>query len=223
MHVRENTSSRTTTSCSNRTKRSQGPCPSPWVIWEGGGMNWRTDGRRHLPTSRPWFYPVVEQHDVTYHRVKPLTWHRRQTHNAKPKQKNATTKNNNIYTERKTWNTADAGGRMDTWWVDGGQKCCRRWFSISHPLFHAHKLTNLWHINLPYGKHSVCNLKKNDFSPTAVNSFCTEEAGAEMRRWREENKHTVTNIKNRKKTVGQSLMTEREREFITVTHLAMPP
>lgn len=44
-------------------------------------------GRRHPPTSRPWFYPVVEQHDVTYHRVKPLTWHQRQRHNAKPKRK----------------------------------------------------------------------------------------------------------------------------------------
>lgn len=27
------------------------------------------------PASRPWFYPVVEQHDVTYHRVKPLAGH----------------------------------------------------------------------------------------------------------------------------------------------------
>lgn len=26
--------------------------------------------------SCPWFYPVVEQHDVTYHRVKPLAGHR---------------------------------------------------------------------------------------------------------------------------------------------------
>lgn len=28
------------------------------------------------PVSCPWFYPVVEQHDVTYHRVKPLAGHR---------------------------------------------------------------------------------------------------------------------------------------------------
>lgn len=35
---------------------------------------------RHLQTSRPWFYPVVEQHDVTYHRVKPLARHQRQRH-----------------------------------------------------------------------------------------------------------------------------------------------
>lgn len=27
------------------------------------------------PAARPWFYPVVEQHDVTYHRVKPLAGH----------------------------------------------------------------------------------------------------------------------------------------------------
>lgn len=47
--------------------------PSPLGVYGRGGGYGRTDGRRHLATSRPWFYPVVEQHDVTYHRVKPLT------------------------------------------------------------------------------------------------------------------------------------------------------
>lgn len=94
------------------------PClPSPWGFMGGGGdMDWRTDGRRHLTTSRPWFYPVVEQHDVTYHRVKPLTWHRRQRHNAKTKQKKwEHTANRKITTdtERRTWRTAG-------WWVEGG-------------------------------------------------------------------------------------------------------
>lgn len=83
----------TTTTISNsstKTKRSPGPqlIPPLPVITKAvyGRRAWtdgRTDGRRHPPASRPWFYPVVEQHDVTYHRVKPLTWHRRQTHNAK--------------------------------------------------------------------------------------------------------------------------------------------
>lgn len=34
-----------------------------------------TDEGRFSATC-PWFYPVVEQHDVTYHRVKPLVGHR---------------------------------------------------------------------------------------------------------------------------------------------------
>lgn len=47
----------------------------PRGVWTEGWFG----RRRHLQTSGPWFYPVVEQHDVTYHRVKPLTGHRRQT------------------------------------------------------------------------------------------------------------------------------------------------
>lgn len=35
----------------------------------------RSSGAEAAPASRPWFYPVVEQHDVTYHRVKPLAGH----------------------------------------------------------------------------------------------------------------------------------------------------
>lgn len=53
-----------------------------WIEALGTKDDWRWGwfgGRRHLQTSGPWFYPVVEQHDVTYHRVKPLTGHRRQT------------------------------------------------------------------------------------------------------------------------------------------------
>lgn len=84
-------------------------------------MNGRTVGRRHLPTSRPWFYPVVEQHDVTYHRVKPLTWHRRQRHNAKPNRNKMRGKKIKIKKEQKhgkqkkwqhiteTWRTAEGG------------------------------------------------------------------------------------------------------------------
>lgn len=35
----------------------------------------QSSGAEAAPASRPWFYPVVEQHDVTYHRVKPLAGH----------------------------------------------------------------------------------------------------------------------------------------------------
>lgn len=37
---------------------------------------WQSSDAEAAPASRPWFYPVVEQHDVTYHRVKPLAGHR---------------------------------------------------------------------------------------------------------------------------------------------------
>lgn len=36
---------------------------------------WQSSDAEAAPASRPWFYPVVEQHDVTYHRVKPLAGH----------------------------------------------------------------------------------------------------------------------------------------------------
>lgn len=39
------------------------------------------------PVSCPWFYPVVEQHDVTYHRVKPLAGHRERHTGREPHQK----------------------------------------------------------------------------------------------------------------------------------------
>lgn len=56
------------------TPRAPSPQLDPSILgfMKGGGCG-LTYGRRHPPTSRPWFYPVVEQHDVTYHRVKPLT------------------------------------------------------------------------------------------------------------------------------------------------------
>lgn len=98
--------------------------PAPlYLCWVKGGGDGLTHGRRHPPTSRPWFYPVVEQHDVTYHRVKPLTWHQRQRHNAKPKRrKHETTANGGkkttTGTERETRNEAKTGRGMNT--CDGG-------------------------------------------------------------------------------------------------------
>lgn len=38
------------------------------------------------PVPCPWFYPVVEQHDVTYHRVKPLAGHRERHTGREPHQ-----------------------------------------------------------------------------------------------------------------------------------------
>lgn len=89
-------------------------------VWTDG----RTDGRRHPPTSRPWFYPVVEQHDVTYHRVKPLTWHRRQRHNAKPNRKkkweHRQQKNDNIYRKEDPEHSKRRGQDGYMWGVDVG-------------------------------------------------------------------------------------------------------
>lgn len=105
------------------------PCSPSLKGFMGGGYG-LTDGRRHPPASRPWFYPVVEQHDVTYHRVKPLTWHRRQTHNAKPngtyKNEKNGKKNDDVYRRDNLWRQQNRGG-----WIqvrggrNGGQECCR--------------------------------------------------------------------------------------------------
>lgn len=56
----------------------QGPSrgAGPWLL---GGCGWADEesfDAEGAPVSCPWFYPVVEQHDVTYHRVKPLAGHR---------------------------------------------------------------------------------------------------------------------------------------------------
>lgn len=51
------------------------PGAGPWLL----GCVWQVDEESDAegaPVSCPWFYPVVEQHDVTYHRVKPLAGHR---------------------------------------------------------------------------------------------------------------------------------------------------
>lgn len=165
------------------------PLPSPSGFM-GGGL-WtdaRTDGRRHLPTSRPWFYPVVEQHDVTYHRVKPLTWHRRQRHNAKPNRKNENTANRKIttYTERRpgTQQTKGAGWiHVMSGWRDEVRKgtcnVARRqevlcgfsrqhlkgaWSNLQYalcwqPVKNSSSHTNLRHANVPSDKTSYATIR----------------------------------------------------------------
>lgn len=68
-----------------RTGSPRDPHPEPKAARDGyrpGFASPSRTGRREssdaeaAPASRPWFYPVVEQHDVTYHRVKPLAGHR---------------------------------------------------------------------------------------------------------------------------------------------------
>lgn len=51
-----------------------GPVPGCWVVC--GQADEESFDAEGAPVSCPWFYPVVEQHDVTYHRVKPLAGHR---------------------------------------------------------------------------------------------------------------------------------------------------
>lgn len=58
-----------------------GPVPSCWAVC--GQADEESFDAEGAPVSCPWFYPVVEQHDVTYHRVKPLAGHREtDTHRA---------------------------------------------------------------------------------------------------------------------------------------------
>lgn len=52
-----------------------GTAPS-WLCSPGRAGRQESSDVEAAPASRPWFYPVVEQHDVTYHRVKPLAGHR---------------------------------------------------------------------------------------------------------------------------------------------------
>lgn len=57
-----------------------GPVPGCWAVCGRADESFDAEG---APVSCPWFYPVVEQHDVTYHRVKPLAGHREtDTHKA---------------------------------------------------------------------------------------------------------------------------------------------
>lgn len=114
---------RPTTGCT-RTKCSW-PRHSLWAAWKEEDE--QTDGRRHLPTSRPWFYPVVEQHDVTYHRVKPLTWHRRQRQ-CQTKEKTWEHKYKDEYTR------GEAGRGGVDWWkkhkspeTTFNVKACNQW------------------------------------------------------------------------------------------------
>lgn len=51
-----------------------GTAPS-WLCSPGRAGRLESSDVEAAPASRPWFYPVVEQHDVTYHRVKPLAGH----------------------------------------------------------------------------------------------------------------------------------------------------
>lgn len=51
-----------------------GPVPGCWAVC--GQADEESFDAEGAPVSCPWFYPVVEQHDVTYHRVKPLAGHR---------------------------------------------------------------------------------------------------------------------------------------------------
>lgn len=69
------------------------------------GFGHTTGRRRHLQTSRPWFYPVVEQHDVTYHRVKPLTGHRRQTQTQEDNY-DVQTPNEQLHPKQETFSTS---------------------------------------------------------------------------------------------------------------------
>lgn len=58
-----------------------GPVPGCWAVC--GWADEESFDAEGAPVSCPWFYPVVEQHDVTYHRVKPLAGHREtDTHRA---------------------------------------------------------------------------------------------------------------------------------------------
>lgn len=61
----------------NRGTQVKEVSPAAWLcgcvaVWL---CSWSFDAEG-APVSCPWFYPVVEQHDVTYHRVKPLAGHR---------------------------------------------------------------------------------------------------------------------------------------------------
>lgn len=59
----------------------RGPVPGCWAVC--GQADEESFDAEGAPVSCPWFYPVVEQHDVTYHRVKPLAGHREtDTHGA---------------------------------------------------------------------------------------------------------------------------------------------
>lgn len=59
----------------------RGPVPGCWAVC--GQADEESFDAEGAPVSCPWFYPVVEQHDVTYHRVKPLAGHREtDTHRA---------------------------------------------------------------------------------------------------------------------------------------------
>lgn len=51
-----------------------GTAPS-WLCSPGRAGRQESSDVEAAPASCPWFYPVVEQHDVTYHRVKPLAGH----------------------------------------------------------------------------------------------------------------------------------------------------
>ena len=59
----------------------RGPVPGCWAVC--GRADEESFDAEGAPASCPWFSPVVEQHDVTYQRVKPLAGHREtDTHGA---------------------------------------------------------------------------------------------------------------------------------------------
>lgn len=74
----------------------QGPAPGCWAVCGCVDESFDAEG---APVSCPWFYPVVEQHDVTYHRVKPLAGHRERHTGREPHQK--PTKPGEVTTDKK--------------------------------------------------------------------------------------------------------------------------